>query len=81
MPGRTPSWSPDAARLAFESDRGSTSGQYAAFIINRDGIGLVQVTDYIGADHPVFSADGKSLVISMGDPTKDISTIAVVGIP
>lgn len=80
--GRTPSWSPDGTRLAFESDRGSVSHQYAVFVINRDGTGLVQVTDYaLNASHPVFSPDGKRLVFAVGDPAKNISTIAVADLP
>ena len=80
--GRTPSWSPDGTRLAFESNRGSANHQYAAFIINRDGTGLVQVTDYaLNASHPVFSPDGKRLVFAVGDPAKNISTIMVADLP
>jgi Tol biopolymer transport system component len=80
--GRAPAWSPDGRRIAFESDRGSPNGQYAAFIVNRDGSGLLQVTDYaLWANHPVFSPDGKRLVISVGDPAKNISNIAVVDLP
>jgi dipeptidyl aminopeptidase/acylaminoacyl peptidase len=81
LQGRAPTWSPDGQRIAFESDRGSTNGKYAVFLINRDGSGLVQVTDFNGANHPVFSPDGKKLVISMGDPAKAMSTIAVVDLP
>jgi Tol biopolymer transport system component len=81
LQGRTPSWSPDGMRIAFESNRGSQNGLYAAFIVNRDGSGLVQVTDYIGADHPVFSPDGKRLIFTMGDPAKRISILAFVEIP
>jgi Tol biopolymer transport system component len=28
--GRSPAWSPDGSRLAFESDRGNDEGRYAA---------------------------------------------------
>lgn len=82
LPGRTPSWSPDGSRIAFESDRGNPDGHYAIFIINRDGTGLVQVTDYaLNASHPVFSPDGHNLVFAMGDPAKSETTIAVVTLP
>jgi Tol biopolymer transport system component len=65
--------------LAFESDRGSPNGFYAVFIIDRDGSGLVQVTDYaLNANHPVFSPDGQRLVFAMGDPAKTATSIAVV---
>lgn len=80
--GRTPSWSPDGKQLAFESDRGSPNGLYAVFIINRDGTGLIQVTDYaLNASHPVFSPDGHKLVFATGDPAKRVTTIAVVTLP
>jgi Tol biopolymer transport system component len=79
--GRTPAWSPDGKRIAFESDRGSPDGNYAIFIVNRDGTGLVQVTEYgLNANHPVWSRDGKHMVFSTGDPAKKIS-IAVIGFP
>jgi Tol biopolymer transport system component len=52
------------------------------FVINRDGTGLIQVTDYSrNANHPVFSPDGKKLVMAVGDPAKGISTIAVADLP
>jgi Tol biopolymer transport system component len=77
--GRTPSWSPNGKQLAFESDRGSPNGLYAVFIIHRDGTGLIQVTDYaLNASHPVFSPDGHRLVFATGDPSKRVTTIAVV---
>ncbi|HEY4340354.1 MAG TPA: hypothetical protein VGM97_10455 [Steroidobacteraceae bacterium] len=79
LQGRTPSWSPDGKRLAFESDRGSPNSLYAVFIVNRDGSGLVQVTDYaLNAGHPVFSPDGRRLVFATGDPAKKAVSIAVV---
>jgi len=68
--GRAPMWSPDGSRIAFESDRGSLLGQYAIFLINRDGTGLMQVTDRsLGATHPVWSPDGGQLAFSARDPT------------
>jgi Tol biopolymer transport system component len=79
LQGRTPSWSPDGKRLTFESVRGSPNGLYAVFVVNRDGSGLVQVTDYaLNASHPVFSPDGRRLVFATGDPSRNITTIAVV---
>jgi dipeptidyl aminopeptidase/acylaminoacyl peptidase len=80
--GRTPSWSPDGKRIAFESGRGSPDGKtYAIFIINRDGTGLMQVTDFaLNANHPVWSQDGKRLVFSYGVPDKE-NGIAIVDLP
>jgi Tol biopolymer transport system component len=63
--GRAPTWSPDGQRVAFESNRGSVLGLYAIFLVNRDGTGLVQVTDSsLNADHPVWSPDGRRLAFS-----------------
>jgi Tol biopolymer transport system component len=63
--GRAPTWSPDGRRLAFESNRASLLGLYAIFLINRDGTGLVQVTDSsLNADHPVWSPDDRRLAFS-----------------
>jgi Tol biopolymer transport system component len=60
--GRAPTWSPDAKRLAFESNRGDPEGAYSIFIINRDGTGLTQFTDRkLNANHPVWSPDGTQL--------------------
>ena len=67
---------------AHKSDRGSPDGLYAVFIIDRDGSGLVQVTDYaLNANHPVFAPDGHGLVFAMGDPAKKVTSIAVVPLP
>jgi Tol biopolymer transport system component len=82
LEGRTPVWSPDGKHIAFESYRGSPDGSYAIFIVNRDGTGLVQVTDYaLNANHPVWSRDGKHMVFSSGDPRKNISAIGVIDLP
>lgn len=80
-PGRTPSWSPDGKRIVFESDRGSPNGFYAIFIINRNGGGLTQVTDYeMNAGHPIFSPDGKHIVFAVGTPQAN-SGIDVADLP
>jgi Tol biopolymer transport system component len=63
--GRAPTWSPDGQRLAFESNRDHVFGLYAIFLINRDGTGLVRLTDpMLNADHPVWSPDGRRLAFS-----------------
>lgn len=78
LQGRAPVWSPDGKQLAFESDRGNAQGHYAVFLINRDGSGLTQVTDFtLDATHPVFSPDGKHLVMAYGMPGKTMG-IAMV---
>lgn len=80
--GRAPVWSPDGQRIAFESDRGSAEGLYAIFLINADGRGLVQITDYaLNATHPVWSPDGQSIVFATGDPAQNASMIAVLELP
>jgi len=78
LQGRAPVWSPDGRQLAFESDRGNAQGHYAVFVANRDGSGLTQITDFaLDATHPVFSPDGKHLVMAYGVPGKTMG-IAMV---
>ncbi len=82
LQGRAPVWSPDGKRLAFESDRGNPDGHYAVFLINRDGSGLTQVTDFaLDATHPVFSSDGRRLVFAYGTPASKSSGIAILDLP
>jgi Tol biopolymer transport system component len=81
LPARTPAWSPDGKRIAFASDRGNGEGRYALFAINRDGSGLVQVTDYgLDAIQPVFSVDGQHMVYMEGRPGGP-NGIAVIDLP
>jgi Tol biopolymer transport system component len=82
LQGRAPVWSPDGKQLAFESDRGNPDGHYAVFIINRDGSGLTQVTDFtLDATHPVFSRDGRHLVFAYGQPGANTTGIAILDLP
>lgn len=79
LQGRAPAWSPDGKKIAFESDRGNGAAHYAVFMINRDGSGLVQLTDFaLDATHPVFSRDGRHMVFSHGGA---ISGIGVIDLP
>jgi Tol biopolymer transport system component len=81
--GRAPSWSPDGKLLAFESARGSTNGDYSIFLINRDGTGLIQVTDpALNADHPVWSPDGRQLAFSASPSIREKGRgIAIIDLP
>ncbi len=82
LQGCAPVWSPDGKQLAFESDRGNPDGHYAVFMVNRDGSGLIQVTDFaLGATHPVFSRDGRHLVFAYGQPGASASGIAILDLP
>ncbi|MFG0332496.1 MAG: TolB family protein, partial [Maioricimonas sp. JB049] len=52
-------WSPDGSRVAFTSDR---TGNMELFVMNADGTGPIQVTDFPGVDRtPTWSPDGKQL--------------------
>jgi Tol biopolymer transport system component len=55
---------------------------YAVYVIDRDGSGLRQITDYnLNANHPVWSPDGKQLVITARSSTLSNETrIAIVGL-
>jgi dipeptidyl aminopeptidase/acylaminoacyl peptidase len=80
--GRAPTWSSDGKRVTFESDRGSPDGRYAIFMINADGTGLVQVSDYeLNANHSVWSADGRHMTFSARDPKTNVDGIAVIDLP
>ena len=80
--GRAPSWSPDGLRIAFESGRGSPDGKYAIFVINRDGSGLTQVTNYaLNGMHPHWSPDGKQIVFSTGNQPGAPGGVAVIEAP
>lgn len=81
--GRSPAWSPDGSRLAFESDRGSDEGRYAVFVIGKDGKGLIQVTDYsLNATHPAWSADGRRMVFDAKNPKGgEVFGIAIIDAP
>ena len=62
-----PAWSPDGKRLVFEVQNLATAdppNRRAIFIVNVDGTGLRQLTDWSlnGGDHPDWSPDGKRIL-------------------
>ena len=80
--GRTPSWSPDGTRLAFESDRGSLLRRYAVFVADLDGSRLQQITEHeVNANHPVWSPNGRRLAFSARDGWFSRARIAIVDLP
>jgi Tol biopolymer transport system component len=78
--GRAPKWSHNGKWIAYESTAGSPNGTYAIFIIRPDGTGNRRITDYQwNANHPVWSADDRSMVISADNATLDKKThIAII---
>lgn len=66
--GEYPSWAPDGRRLAFMSLRPGARGpnpDYDVFVVNADGSGLVQLTDWPGEDGwPSWSPDGRWIAFS-----------------
>jgi TolB protein len=62
-----PVWSPDGTRIAFEVQNLATAdppNRRAIFVVNADGSGLRQLTDWSlnGGDHPDWSPDGKRIL-------------------
>ncbi|MFL5871655.1 MAG: hypothetical protein ACJ75R_11265 [Solirubrobacterales bacterium] len=66
--GEYPAWSPDGERLAFMSAEPEARGinpNYDVFVVNRDGTGLRQLTDWAGEDgFPAWSPDGTSIAFA-----------------
>lgn len=69
--GRAPSWSPDGSVIIFESNRTSSSGQYALFAKRFSGQAsdldgpLLQLTpDALDGQHGEFSHSGTQVVLS-----------------
>lgn len=62
-----PEWSPDGRRIAFLANDSGPNGFSNIFLINRDGTGLVQLTD-TGDIHPYrsysWAPDGSSIIYS-----------------
>src|SRR5262245_36392347 len=60
-----PSWSPDARRIAFQSNR---TGSYQIWTVNQDGTDERRVSRGEADDrHPAWSPDGRQLVFDGGD--------------
>lgn len=57
-----PAWSPDGARIAFQSNR---SGDFEIWVVNVDGSNLTRLTNSDGLDlHPSWSPDGRRIVFA-----------------
>jgi Tol biopolymer transport system component len=74
--GRTPVWSPDGSRIAFQMDG------VGVFLLNADGTDPTQLTHVPGTgsafQHPVFSPDGKTVAFYAGDDGSH--TIWLIGV-
>jgi Tol biopolymer transport system component len=67
LPGRdsTPAWSPDGARIAFESDRGLESGvELDIYVMNADGSHPTRLTETGMNLTPSWSPDGTKIVFT-----------------
>ena len=53
-----PTWSPDAERIAFSSNR---TGKSQIFIMDKDGTGQKQITFDNSNDWPIWLPDGKTI--------------------
>ncbi len=69
---RNPSWSPDSARIAFESDR---DGDCDIYVMDAEGGNVQQLTVNAGPwdGHPAWSPDGSQIVWA-----RDVRAIAVM---
>lgn len=60
-----PSWSPDGANVAFQSNR---TGRYQIWTVGSDGRGERRISrDEADDRHPAWSPDGRTLVFDSGD--------------
>ena len=56
---RSPAWSPDGSRIAFESFR---DRNHEIYVMNADGSDVIQLTDNRGFDRsPAWSPDGSRI--------------------
>ena len=73
---RSPSWSPDGARLAFAGDDGRTG--FSIYTVRADGTGLRRLTDTLSG--PSWSPDGERIAFAKADGRNlAIFTIAADG--
>ena len=63
---RSPSWSPDGTRIAFQSDRDNDrSHNIEIYVVDADGSNLQRITNNLIADeNPAWSPDGERIVFS-----------------
>lgn len=74
-----PAFSPDGAKIAFESNE--NSDELEIYVINTDGTGKVQLTDNEGDDgHPAWAPTGEQIAfISSPEDTYQICIVSVKG--
>jgi len=79
--GRTPWWSPDGERIAYESNRDAPGGQqvYQIFQLTPENDDPVATTPHaLAAQHAKWSPSGRSIVFAAAFPGLDGGGIAVV---
>jgi len=81
--GRSPAWSPDGRRIAFESDRGNEAGLYALYVVESRGGIPVRLTPFeIDAHHPTWSPDGRRIAFDARLPRAQWGRgIAILDVP
>jgi Tol biopolymer transport system component len=60
-----PSWSPDGQKIAFSSNRDAKDGygnpMFSIYVMNKDGTGIVQLTQGLNDLSPTWSPDGSKI--------------------
>jgi TolB protein len=68
----SPTWAPDARRLAFRSDR---DGNDEVYVMDADGSGQRNLTRNPGSDYsPAWSPDGRWIAFASGRPATPPAT-------